>query len=174
MAVSDWSTTPASNNAAPPNGAPEGMAPSAVNDIIRQMMADIRAFYDSAALLAAATSNFTGTLQYGGVEVGYRGMPQRAFSGASTTAASDAGLMLAYTGTGGHTLTLDSDPAADSVVTIRNVGSGNLTIAGSASLDWYNGSGTISSGSRTLAVGGIVSARHSTGGNWMIWGAGLS
>ena len=40
-AVQDWSTTPASNNAAPPNGAPEGMAPGAVNDVMRQMMADI-------------------------------------------------------------------------------------------------------------------------------------
>lgn len=41
--VSQWSTTPASNNASPPNGAPEGMAPSAVNDVLRQIMADVRA-----------------------------------------------------------------------------------------------------------------------------------
>lgn len=46
MPVSSWSTTPASNNSAPPNGWPEGMAPSAVNDTARQMMADIRSMYD--------------------------------------------------------------------------------------------------------------------------------
>lgn len=41
MPVSSYSTTPANNNSAPPNGAPEGWAPSAVNDTIRQIMADI-------------------------------------------------------------------------------------------------------------------------------------
>jgi hypothetical protein len=43
MGVESYSTTPANNNASPPNGAPEGMAPSAVNDVIRQVMADVRA-----------------------------------------------------------------------------------------------------------------------------------
>lgn len=50
MSITSWSTTPASNNSAPPNGWPEGMAPSAVNDCARQMMADIATWY------AAATS----------------------------------------------------------------------------------------------------------------------
>jgi hypothetical protein len=36
----DYSITPASNNSASPNGAPEGMSPSAANDIMRQMMAN--------------------------------------------------------------------------------------------------------------------------------------
>ena len=40
MPFEAYSTTPASNNGAPPNGAPEGMLPSAVNDVIRQVMAD--------------------------------------------------------------------------------------------------------------------------------------
>lgn len=39
--VTNYSTTPANNNGSPPNGAPEGMAPGAVNDTIRQIMADI-------------------------------------------------------------------------------------------------------------------------------------
>ena len=46
MALKDYSTTPANNNSAPPNGAPEGMAPSAVNDVIRQVMADVRTEYN--------------------------------------------------------------------------------------------------------------------------------
>lgn len=41
MPVTSWSTTAANNNAASPNGAPEGMAPSGVNDTIRQIMADV-------------------------------------------------------------------------------------------------------------------------------------
>lgn len=40
--IKNWSITPASNNATPPQGAPEGMAPSTVNDIMRQQMSDHR------------------------------------------------------------------------------------------------------------------------------------
>ena len=46
--IKDYSTSAASNNAAPPNGAPEGQTPSSVNNVIRQVMADIRSFYESA------------------------------------------------------------------------------------------------------------------------------
>jgi hypothetical protein len=42
MAYTKYSLTPASNTAAPPDGAPEGMLPSAVNDTMRDMMAQIR------------------------------------------------------------------------------------------------------------------------------------
>lgn len=43
-----WSTTAASNNSTPPNGWPEGQAPSTVNDCARQMMASIRTWYQDA------------------------------------------------------------------------------------------------------------------------------
>jgi hypothetical protein len=42
MAYTKYSLTPANNNAAPPDGAPEGMLPSAVNDTMRDMMSQIR------------------------------------------------------------------------------------------------------------------------------------
>lgn len=61
MALSDWSTVPANNNAAPPNGAPEGWAPSQVNDTIRQIMADVKAFYDT-----ISSGTYTPTLTSGG------------------------------------------------------------------------------------------------------------
>jgi len=48
MGIELYSTVAAGNNAAPPSGWPEGMAPSAVNDTGRQMMADIRAWYEAA------------------------------------------------------------------------------------------------------------------------------
>lgn len=47
-AISTWSTTAASNNSSPPDGAPEGMAPSTVNNIIREVMAQVRTWYDDA------------------------------------------------------------------------------------------------------------------------------
>lgn len=47
-AISEWSTTANSNNAAPPDGAPEGWAPSAVNNTIREIMAQVRAQMEDA------------------------------------------------------------------------------------------------------------------------------
>lgn len=58
--VSDWSTTDASNNSSPPAGAPEGMAPSAVNDTMRTMMGAVARWYgdtNGALSITAATSN---------------------------------------------------------------------------------------------------------------------
>lgn len=40
--IGTWSTTPASNNSTPPDGWPEGQAPSTVNDCAREMMAALR------------------------------------------------------------------------------------------------------------------------------------
>jgi microcystin-dependent protein len=42
---SNWSEVPASNNAPPPNGAPEHHAASAVNDIQREVMANVKRFW---------------------------------------------------------------------------------------------------------------------------------
>ena len=43
--IKNWSSTAGSNNSASPSGAPEGMAPSGVNDTIRQGMASVRDWY---------------------------------------------------------------------------------------------------------------------------------
>lgn len=48
MPIKNWSTTAASNNSASPNGFPEGMAPSGVNDAARQVMADVRTQWNDA------------------------------------------------------------------------------------------------------------------------------
>jgi len=44
--IKDWSVTAASNNSAAPDGAPEGMAPSSVNDTMRENMAATRRWTD--------------------------------------------------------------------------------------------------------------------------------
>jgi hypothetical protein len=46
--IKSWSTAAASNNSASPDGAPEGMAPSGVNDTIREVMAAVRRWFESA------------------------------------------------------------------------------------------------------------------------------
>lgn len=48
-AISTWSTTANNNNSTPPDGWPEGQAPSTVNDCAREMMAAIRRQMENAA-----------------------------------------------------------------------------------------------------------------------------
>jgi microcystin-dependent protein len=62
--LESWSTTPGDNDAPPPNGAPEGMAPSGVNDTMRQIMAGVRAWFEDFSwtnLGTAGLSYETGT-----------------------------------------------------------------------------------------------------------------
>lgn len=61
MPVTSYSRTPASNNSAPPAGAPEGMAPSAVNNVIRQNMTDTanEATYNGCKVLGSVSGTNT-------------------------------------------------------------------------------------------------------------------
>jgi hypothetical protein len=67
MAYTKYSLTPADNNAAPPNGAPEGMLPSAVNDTMRDMMSQIRDVGDG---IRGGTYTMTAPIITGGTITG--------------------------------------------------------------------------------------------------------
>lgn len=61
--ISQWSTSAASNNSAPPDGFPEGQAPSTVNDCAREVMAAVaRQFQDSDGSLVTAGTGTAYTL----------------------------------------------------------------------------------------------------------------
>jgi len=67
MTVQQWATTAADNNSSPPTGAPEGMAPSAVNNTMREMMASVavEAQINRVKVLGgpvAGTNTITGTM----------------------------------------------------------------------------------------------------------------
>jgi hypothetical protein len=131
------------------------------------------------AVGAVSTTNFgNGTLQYGGVEVGYRGFRQRrSVSGGTSTDTSDPGGILEYTGSGGgDTITLDTDVPTNGIVTIINTNTANpVTIAASGTLSWMNGAGAaMPTGNRTLARSGAATVYHTGSGNFLIWGTGLS
>lgn len=57
--VSQWSTAAAGNNSAPPDGFPEGMAPSTVNDAAREVMAAVARQYKdmNGSLATGGTGN---------------------------------------------------------------------------------------------------------------------
>ena len=64
--IKDWSTTAADNNAAAPNGFPEGMAPSGVNNSCREVLAAVRTQHEDSSwvdfghtVTYATTTTFT-------------------------------------------------------------------------------------------------------------------
>lgn len=65
MAVSDYSTTPASNTAISGINIDEGCAPGGLNGALRQMMADVRVMYNNlpstAGYMPTAGGTFSGT-----------------------------------------------------------------------------------------------------------------
>ena len=129
----------------------------------------------------------TGIYQYGtndvgftngdnGFQIGYRGIPGRSFSSDSNTTAQDNGTIAYYTSSG-HTFTVDSDfGVAGNAMTILNIGTGNLAIAEtlSGTMTWLDGSGTLKTGSRTLAVGGACTIWMVSTTAAVIYGLGLS
>ena len=68
----NFSETAGGNNAASPNGAPEGMAPSGVNDTIREIMAAIKRDWNrSHPTVTSGGAANAQTLTYGAAPAGY-------------------------------------------------------------------------------------------------------
>jgi hypothetical protein len=141
MAYTKYSLTPSSNNAAPPDGAPEGMLPSAVNDIMRDMMAQIRDCGDG---IRGGTYTMTAPVITGG-----------SINGTTTITTSGA---ISYTGTltgGTGVVNLGSGQ-------FYKDASGNVGIGTSSpSTGTLNRQLTINSGASSLA--GIVFQNNATG-----------
>ncbi len=117
----------------------------------------------------------SGTLQYGGLEVGFRLLAPRSVTNTDSTAAGDSGQGILFTGANTFTFTGDTDVPTNGIVTLANAKSGGtLSIAASGTLSWLSGSGTISTGTRTLAVAGVATLWHQGSGNYYIWGTGVS
>ena len=95
MAYTKYSLTPADNNSAPPNGAPEGMLPSGVNDTMRDMMAQIRDCGDG---LRDGTYTMTAVKITGGTITGITDLAV-ADGGTGASTAADARTNLAVPGT---------------------------------------------------------------------------
>ena len=92
MAYTKYSLTPSSNTAAPPDGAPEGMLPSAVNDTMRDMMAQIRDCGDG---IRGGTYTMTAAVITGGTITGITDLAVAdGGTGASTAAAARTNLGL--------------------------------------------------------------------------------
>src|SRR5215475_1863724 len=62
--ASNWNEADASNTTAAPDGAPEGMAPSGVNDVLRAMMGATKRWFNRTAVKVTAGASTAYTLGY--------------------------------------------------------------------------------------------------------------
>jgi hypothetical protein len=121
MAYTKYSLTPGNNTAAPPDGAPEGMLPSAVNDTMRDMMAQIRDCGDG---IRGGTYTMTAPVITGGSVTG-------------VTAVSTSG-NLTFTGTGNRITGDFSNATLASRVAFQTSTTNGVTVVSSIP----NGTGT--------------------------------
>jgi hypothetical protein len=101
-------------------------------------------------------------------------LPIRSISVSDNTASTDCGKVIVFTGAGSQTFTLDADPVANCVLTFINNGSAAVSLAASTLLTWFNGSGSNQTGTRSIAVGGVMTCTvFATPGTWQTWGSGV-
>lgn len=125
----------------------------------------------SNALPAAATIN--------SFSVGYKEVPQNSQSAAYTTVLADSGKHIYHPSADvtARTWTIDSNanvpyPVGTAITLVNDVGAGAITIAITA--DTLVLAGTGSTGSRTLAAGGMATLLKIAATRWMISGSGLT
>jgi len=173
MAYTKYSLTPANNTATPPDGAPEGMLPSAVNDTMRDMMAQIRDCGDG---IRDGTYTMTAPKITGGTITGvaFTGntFTSPVISGGSinntpigaTTANTGAFTTLSASSTVTFTGLTASQAvftnASDELVSNAITGSGNVVMSASPTL------------TGTITAAAITASSTITGnGNWVIGNA---
>lgn len=157
MGIDAWSTTAASNNATPPDGAPDGQPAGTLNNCIRQNMAAVRAWYEDAqwvnlGLTPTRTSgttftlvsDVTGTFHVGrrlkvtGSATGYATISASSYSAPNTTV----------------TVTMDTGslPATLSAVYVSILTATNTAIPTSATITWTTATGGTLTLSTALGV----------------------
>lgn len=98
---------------------------------------------------------------------------ERTVSGNDTVTQGDEQSVIRYTGAG-NSLTFDV-LLEDTVGTVKNVGTGDLTLTeGTANLTHLDGSGTPPTGNRILGPGSVMEYHYTDIGEVEIWGNGLS
>lgn len=123
------------------------------------------------------TVNFAnGTLQYGGLEVGFRNANLVDIPGNVTLSESNRGRLHQYSGGGGHTITIPTTGSPDGCVWPILINNGSVTLAvSSGTLYWYSGAG-LTTGTRTLAGGAAITvfSRANAAADAYVTGSGIT
>jgi hypothetical protein len=123
--------------------------------------------------------NLTATsVQYGGIEIGFRGIPQNAQTGNYPLVLADAGKHIYHAAAdgAGDTYTIPANSsvayAVGTAITFINSASDSVSIA--ITTDTMTLGGTTTTGTRTLAQNGVATAIKVTTTAWIITGTGLT
>jgi hypothetical protein len=161
MAYTKYSLTPGSNTAAPPDGAPEGMLPSAVNDTMRDMMAQIRDCGDG---IRGGTYTMTAPVITGGSITGSTinnavigGTTRAAGSFTTVTTTNDASISGLTVGKGAGAVA-NNTALGTSALAGSNSGSGQNTAIGANAL------ASNTTGTNNVGVGYLAGQANTTGG----------
>ena len=158
MAYTKYSLTPANNTAAPPDGAPEGMLPSAVNDTMRDMMAQIRDVGDG---IRDGTYTTTAPKITGGTITGIT-FTSIVVTGGSITGITD--LAVADGGTGASTLTGVLKGNGTSAFTAATAGTDYLAPPSGTAILKANSGGALANATAGTDYAGIDTAQTFTKG----------
>jgi len=158
MAYTKYSLTPANNTAAPPDGAPEGMLPSAVNDTMRDMMAQIRDVGDG---IRDGTYTMTAPKITGGTITGIT-FSSIVVTGGSITGITD--LAVADGGTGASTLTGVLKGNGTSAFTAATAGTDYLAPPSGTAILKANSGGALANATAGTDYAGIDTAQTFTKG----------
>jgi hypothetical protein len=195
--ISEYSSTAGDNTDIGGINIAEGMAPSDVNNAMREQMAQLKEFLDGSsgdtittAKIVATTAQIlsgasvTGTATFNssvilssGTEAGYREVPQISKAENYTLVLADAGKHVYHPATDNNARTF-TIPANSSVnfplgtaVTFIN-GINTLTIA--ITSDTLRLANSASTGSMAIAANGIATAIKVTSTSWIISGVGVT
>ncbi len=121
----------------------------------------------------SANNSFTGDNDINGNPIAVQRVLERTLAANGVVEQTDSQRIIRYTGAGGNTLTVNT-LLQGTVVTIKNVGTGALTITpGTVNLTWLQGGGS-ATGARTLSAGSVIEMHYATAGEVEIWGNGLN
>lgn len=191
MGIEAYSTTPALNVSVNGINIAELCPAGNLNDAQRQVMADIKTWYDFANPKLTTLPTFPLSIANGGtgqttasaardallaLDVAFRKLPQTGKNVAFSFAADMSAGYVYYTGAAAAgTIDPNSTTAIDrdTVINVINKGSGALTITRGAGvvMIWAQ---TGADANRTLAVGGWAVLLKVATDTWIISGAGLS
>jgi hypothetical protein len=196
--IGEYSTTPGDNTDIGGINIAEGMAPSDVNNAMRELLSQLKKFQTGAggdtisppvliattATLGAVTVTGAATFNSGailasGVEAGFRTIPQNSQSAAYTLVEADSGKHILHPSadTTARTFTIPANssvpfPIGTAITFINQNGAGVVTIAITTDTMRLSPAGT--TGSRTLAANGSATCVKITSTEWLISGSGLT